>query len=194
MKSSKFFGLCLIALCLVSFSFSTQVSAQVGTIEGEVVILGFDNGGDSGVVILEGSITGSDTLVVYTANQKDMLISLGPKSPQKQAGVHVFCDLKDFSVKIPIAEKYYSCGIAIESVKNGKEGMSIEDLGIWRWEVDGAFEFGINFEEMKALGCWTTGICGNGVKIYGPYCIPCESVLCCYGQVGYINCGKLLCY
>lgn len=192
MKSSKFFVLCLIALSVLTSS--ATVFGGTGTVEGEVIIMGFDGGGDAGDIILEGSVTGSDALLVYTANQKEMLISLGPKAPAKHKGVHVYCDLKDFSVKIPVRSQYYTGGVAIESMTNGKTGVSIEELGIWNWDVDGDFEYGINFSESKAFGCWTTGICGNGVKIYGPYCDPCISVLCCYGQVGYINCGFLLCH
>lgn len=42
----------------------------------------------------------------------------------------------------------------------------------------------------EGTGCWTWGRCGDGEGFWGPYCDPCDYILCCDGDVGTIHCGS----
>ncbi len=43
-------------------------------------------------------------------------------------------------------------------------------------------------------GCFSFGKCGNGPEFVGPYCDPCVTTTCCYGDWGYITCGYVVCH
>jgi len=42
----------------------------------------------------------------------------------------------------------------------------------------------------EGTGCWTWGRCGDGPGFWGPYCDPCDYILCCDGDSGMIYCGN----
>lgn len=57
-------------------------------------------------------------------------------------------------------------------------------------------EFGIeigNESGTDSSGCIPMARCGTGRPFWGPNCDPCEYTICCYGSMGYIQCGQILC-
>jgi hypothetical protein len=46
----------------------------------------------------------------------------------------------------------------------------------------------------RGKGCFSVGKCGDGEQFQGPYCEPCVTTTCCYGDWGYITCGFVICH
>lgn len=57
----------------------------------------------------------------------------------------------------------------------------------------GPFDFKVTFtEEAGGTGCFTSGQCGDGDTITGPYCDPCNFRLCCNSNPPFIDCDYLV--
>ncbi len=86
----------------------------------------------------------------------------------------------------------YDNGIVVERLFEVGKKIGAETLSETWIEADGDFSIVMVKNEGKIPGCYMQGQC-NDHPIEGHWCVPCISVLCCYGDIGYIVCGMILC-
>lgn len=104
-----------------------------------------------------------------------------------------FCKLSNLNLRVELPREPSAVNrISFHKASLNKCDLIITEIvGVYSNAFD-RIEFGIE-AGTDTSGCMTMGRCEGGRPFWGPTCDPCEFTVCCYGSIGFIQCGEILC-
>lgn len=104
-----------------------------------------------------------------------------------------FCPMKNLNLKTNLSVNPSKADRISFQKASLQKGIPVitEIVGVYSNTFD-QIEFGI-VSDTDSSECIPMARCGTGRPFWGPQCDPCEYTICCYGSMGFIQCGLFLC-
>ena len=200
----KFLSVCLI-LMIVAFAVQSEESAISKESLNHIWLEGYVTQDNQYVLDIEFTLTDKiiSSVLLYSEPGHSLLCGLvnpeitSPESLekiklQKPRTLAIGSTTTSKSRVVDSVPVLTSDQISVECHVISEKGNAITEIANITLNSYENFGFGLGFAP-DGTGCFTWGKCGNGPEFQGPYCDPCISTLCCYGDSGYIVCGHVLC-